>query len=295
MVSITELAPAKVNLALHILGKRPDGYHELVTLFEKIDILDRITVTKAREGISISSNSKDIPRDGRNICHKAAAMVMERYGVTAGVRVKIDKKIPVAAGLGGGSSDAAATIRALDRLWGLKMPGPEKAAIAAELGSDVAFFMSKAPFAIGKGRGEKIKERYPGWELWHLVIYPNIKLLTSDIYRKYSSGGCLALTKGRRVDTIQTPKKLGYNMGGVRRLLRNDLEDVVLTEKPILKDIKENLLRAGALGALVSGSGSSVFGLFGSQYDAKRACASIRRRFSRFKGWRLFVARTYSI
>jgi len=290
---VIEYAPAKVNLYLGIKGKRPDGYHELVTVFEKISIFDRLIIESLEKDIvKIVTDTGSIPRGPGNICHKAAMLLKSRFNVKKGVRITIKKNIPVAAGLGGGSSDCAAVLKGLNRLWDLRLDEKKLLLLAGELGSDAPFFILNGSFAVGAGRGERLKELKIRKDLWHLVIYPGIKLLTKDIYNLYSKNRSLTLTRGARIAKIHSPKKLIYSMGQAETILHNSLEDVVLRKEPIIKDIKDLLKSLGAKGTLVSGSGSCVFGIFGSRKAADHAKKSILNRHPSSNGWRMFTAGT---
>jgi len=286
-------APAKVNLYLRILGKRRDGFHELETLFEKIDILDTISLKTAKTGIKLTSNDRDLPLDEANICHKAVRLIQKECMIGRGVSIHIKKSIPVAAGLGGGSSDAAATLKGLNRLWELGLSDKKLLELGGSLGSDVACFLCKGPFVIGKGRGEDVRSYPAGFKLWHLVIKPPVSLLTKAIYILYDKRHGLSLTRQGSVDRIIPPMDKLCSRGEVSAHLYNDLEDTVLVKEPLIKRIKDFLLENGAEGALLSGSGSSVFGIFGSEKEAQRAKKVSARKLPVTARWQFFVARTY--
>ena len=184
MKQIEILAPAKVNLFLKILNRRKDGFHDIETVFEKVSLFDRIIFREnpCRE-IVFSSNLKSLNSINNSIC-KAALLIKDRFKVKQGVSIYLDKNIPIAAGLGGGSSDAAYTIQALNRFWKLGLSDKELLDLAKTIGSDVALFMLKGSFILGKGRGDKV---YPikgtnSLKLWHILIAPNIKISTPYAY-----------------------------------------------------------------------------------------------------------------
>jgi len=292
MSTITEMAPAKVNLCLRILGKRPDGYHRIETLFEKIDIYDRIELRFREEGmITVICRDPDVPEGRENLCYKAAALLKKTCGVANGADITIEKRIPVAAGLGGGSSDAASVLKGLNRLWKLGLSVRKLAALAADIGSDVPVFIYEESYCIGTGRGEIIKPLKGGPKLWHVVVKPPIGCDTGSVYRAYAKMGCLTLTRKGRADTILSPTVLISNMGQAEKLLYNDLEKIAL-KKPVINNIKKTLFDLGADGALVSGSGSSVFGLFGTRKAARDAGKELFRRLPAGRGWCIFVAKT---
>lgn len=324
MKYVTELAPAKVNLFLRILGKRPDGYHEISTLFEKINICDKITVKELPKGIKIKCGVKSVPSGKTNICYKAASVLKKRCRIRTGFEIKIEKNIPVGAGLGGGSSDGAAVLRAVNKLLRLCLPDKELILMASELGSDVSFFIMQDSFAIGRGRGELLKALKSDICIWHLIIYPNILMKTRTVYDKYdkirqvepvqhkrlgslpsryktdhasiglNSGDCegLTLTLNKPIAKMIAPVTRIDNMCELTALLHNDLEDVVLEREPVIKNIKGMFVSHGAKGALVSGSGSSVFGVYETKKEAHKAAEYFQSALPRGKGWRIFTAET---
>ena len=293
MKQITEYAPAKVNLYLKILGKRPDGYHEIETLFERIGIIDKITISElGSDTIRISCNDRSLPADETNICYKAAMQLKKDYKIQKGVRIDLIKNIPIAAGLGGGSSDAASIFKGLNKLWKIGLGREKLLALGNKVGSDVAFFLMDAEFAIGKGRGEILDPVQSDISLWHLVITPNIMLLTKDIYQLYSEAKLKTLTRFKGADRIIPPKLHINSVGEFSALLHNDLEDVVLQQEPIIRDIKYAILQNGAVNAAMSGSGPSVFGLFKSRKEALLAKKNVLRHFPDSGKWRAFVVRT---
>ncbi|MDD5422282.1 MAG: 4-(cytidine 5'-diphospho)-2-C-methyl-D-erythritol kinase [Candidatus Omnitrophica bacterium] len=187
MTSIELTAPAKVNLVLKILGKRKDSYHNIYTLFEKISLCDRIRITKIREGIIVSSDRFITRSPKDNLVYKAAKLFLGRHKLKYGVKIDIKKKIPIAGGLGGGSSDAASVLMGMDRLFGLKIGRAGLLSLAARLGSDVPFFILDVPFAVGRGRGERLEKADVRKRLWHLIIYPGFKVSTKDVYEAFDA------------------------------------------------------------------------------------------------------------
>ena len=293
MNRVVEYAPAKVNLYLKILGKRPDGYHEIETLFERINIRDKVVISGLKSGITVTCRNGRVPCGKKNLCYASAKLVKERFKIDKGVKVDIIKKIPVAAGLGGGSSDAASVLKGLNRLWGLGLSRNELVNLAGSVGSDTAFFVSDSRFSIGRGRGERLEPVESGVSLWHLIITPDIEMLAKDVYRLYSRGNePLPLTRKAGIGKILPPNIYIGNMGQINALLHNDLEDVVLRQKPIIRKIKDALVANGAKKAIVSGSGPSVFGLFESRKEAFGAGRLWKRRLSMSRKWRAFVAET---
>lgn len=268
------LAPAKVNLGLAVLGRRPDGYHELRTLFQTVSLCDRVTLRRARDGVRVRCDA--LPGLGEsNLAHRAAVAFFEESGVAGGVRIEVAKRIPAGGGLGGGSSDAAAVLLGCCRLFGVRLSPARLRARAAELGSDVPFFLTGGA-AIGSGRGEVVEPipAFPG-ACAALIHLGTQGLSTAAVYGRLPPD---ALTGSGRDLTILLA---GWRAGSLRRLgsrLFNDLEPPAFALDPGLAAVKEALLAAGAAGSLLCGSGSSVFGLFGSGAEAARARSELRGR-----------------
>ena len=275
--------PAKVNLVLEVLGKRDDGYHEISTVMQAVDLFDRLTVEVA-DTISLVTSDPALPTDGGNLVVRAARLLQEAAGKPVGARIRLDKHIPVAAGLGGGSSDAAATLWALNRLWGLRWSGERLAALAAQVGMDVPFFLGRGR-AVGTGRGERVRA-LPGAGGFALVLVnPNFPLATASVYGKVPAGWRAEPAGTRRMVAALR----GRSVKGVAGALANTLETLVEPAVPAIGRMKAALLAAGALGAAMSGSGPTVFGIARS-FDHAR---SIRRRVTR-AGWSCWAVRTVS-
>ena len=274
---------AKVNLALEVLGKRSDGYHELSTVMQAVDLFDRLTVERA-ETITLETSNVALPTDDRNLVVRAARLLREASGIQAGARIVLDKRIPVAAGLGGGSSDAAATLWGLNRLWGLRWRRERLMALAVGLGMDVPFFLGPGR-AVGTGRGEMLKPvpTLGGYAM--VLVNPGVPLSTQEVY------GCVPVgwhakpdgTK-RMLEALRT-----RNAAKVAAALTNHLERWVEPAMPVIGRMKAALLAAGALGAVMSGSGPTVFGVARSLDQARQ----IQRRVNR-AGWSAWAVRTNS-
>ena len=270
-------AHAKINLGLYVVERRPDGYHNIETVFHRIGIADTLRLTEAT-GITVTSSSPDVPSDPTNICYKAAAMLRQHLGVTRGVHIHIEKVVPVGAGLGGGSADAAAVLRELPEFWGTTASEETLRTCALQLGSDVPYFLSTGS-AVAHGRGE-ILEYFPlDVPFAILVCNPNIHVSTAWAYGQIRPG-----TEGKP-DNLRTAVLAGMkNPDVLRSSLRNDFEPVVFAAYPAVRDLKARMLDAGAVFALMSGSGSSVFGLFSDSASAS-ACAVPLREL----GYRTFI------
>lgn len=292
MKRVTELAPAKLNLYLKVLGKRADGYHDIETLFERIGIFDKITAREASRGVEIKCTDSSVPTGRGSLCYRAVEVLKKRFRIKKGVKIRIDKRIPVAAGLGGGSSDAASILKALTRLWSLKPDNKELMDTAAPLGADVPFFLADSSFAIGRERGDDIIPIASGKKFWHLVVTPNLPLLSGDIYRLYGESHSLALTGTKSVDRILSPSLDLSDISRLNKLLHNDLEGIVLSREPFIRDIRNMLREKSGGSTLVSGSGPSVFGLYGTRKEALRAGKRLKG-FPDYQRWRMFIAKTY--
>ncbi|WP_409303632.1 4-(cytidine 5'-diphospho)-2-C-methyl-D-erythritol kinase [Peribacillus sp. SCS-155] len=255
-MKLMEKAPAKINLALDVLFKRPDGYHEVEMIMTTVDLADRIELKEIREdNIKIISHNRFVPDDSRNLAYQAAALLKERYGVRKGVSITIEKNIPVAAGLAGGSSDAAAALRGLNRLWRLGLSLDELAEIGAEIGSDVSFCVYGGT-AIARGRGEKIVHLPPPPKCWVVLAKPTLGVSTADIYKRLKLEGIDRPNVKKMVEAIYENdlSKVCSNLGNV-------LEHVTLPLYPEVANIKEQMKTFGADAVLMSGSGPTVFGL----------------------------------
>jgi len=274
-------SPAKVNLMLRVLRRREDGYHDIKTIFQKISLHDTLWFALKRTGgVSISTNDLNLPTGEGNLVHRAALLVLNRSDYKGGISVRIRKKIPIAAGLGGGSSNAATTLKALNQLLRLDLTRKELMNMGLKLGADVPFFLMKGS-ALGSGIGERLQEiQLP--ELWYVLINPNFEVSTASVYRK------VILTKMRFHYRIQkffrTPKEIFH-------LLHNDLENVVSRQHPEINEMKECLKVAGALATLMSGSGPTVYGVFPEEGGASKAYRTITKMV-RGKGWRVLKAQS---
>jgi 4-diphosphocytidyl-2-C-methyl-D-erythritol kinase len=276
-------ASAKVNLVLEVLGKRPDGYHELSTVMQAVDLFDRLTV-EAAAAITLETSEPALPTDDRNLVVRAARLLQEAAGIEAGARIVLDKRIPLAAGLGGGSSDAAATLLGLNRLWGLRWRRERLVELAVKLGMDVPFFLGRGR-ALGTSRGE-VLSALPGVGGYALVLVnPGVGLSTQEVYGRVPPGWRAESDGTRRM--LDALKK--RNVVRVAGALTNHLEHWVEPAMPVIGRMKAALLAAGALGAAMSGSGPTVFGLARSLDQARQ----IQRRVNR-GGWSAWAVRTNS-
>ena len=273
------LSPAKINLFLHITGKRPDGYHTLVSLMCPIRLYDTISLRVGGNQQSVSCAHQAVPEDESNLAAKAARLFLKEANLRhQGFDIHIEKQIPVAAGLGGGSSNAAAVLRALNRHYGGRYSPGQLMKMGQSLGADIPFFINCRP-ALATGIGEKLEPFYRIDPFHVVLIYPGFGVSTAAVYKKLNLG----LTKG-----IKEIKYTGFNkMQGfdVYKHLCNDLESVTKSMHPEIALMKDALLSQGAEGALMSGSGASVFGLFADPDKARHAYLTLSQR----EKWRVFL------
>jgi 4-diphosphocytidyl-2-C-methyl-D-erythritol kinase len=284
--------PAKVNLALRVLGKRSDGYHELETVFQAVDLWDLLDVEPA-DDLEMACDQEGIPLDESNLVLRAAHRFREATGVDRGASFRLRKGIPVGGGMGGGSSDAAGALLLLDRLWGTRARPEQLHAIAAGLGADVAFFLTGGT-ALGRGRGERIEPLESLEETPLLLGLPPFGIPTAEVYRRVRAPTgpgreAVRLTPPgndvsvARFSTLKLPG--GKDFGFVT----NDLERVVFEGWPELQAFRDSLIEAGARRALVSGSGSTVFGIFPESGLVERAISILGCAFA---AWELRPCRT---
>ena len=262
-------ASAKVNLVLEVLGKREDGYHELATVMQAVDLSDRL-VLEDSDAFELRT-SDPIPTDRTNLAVRAAEALGRAAGVERGVRITLDKRIPVAAGLGGGSSDAAAVLVGLNRLWKLGWPVRKLADVAVEIGMDVPFFLGGGA-AVGTGRGELL-EPIDGMSVSLVLVNPGSPVATAEAYRAVTSA---SYTDGRRARGMAQALARG-RQAGVARDLYNALEAAVIPGRPEIARVKAALTAAGALGTVMSGSGATVIGVARSMDHARQIQARVTK------------------
>ena len=261
------LAPAKLNLFLEVLARRRDGYHEIESLMVTVDLYDTLTITDLSSGaIEFECDDPRLPTGSANLVVQAAERLQAASGTNRGARIRLKKLIPVQAGLGGGSSDAAATLAALDRVWDLGMPADRLDAVAGSLGSDVAFFLH-APAAICRGRGEKVETLNLRHPLHFVLVAPDLGLSTAEVY-----GRVTPPERSRPIGPIVNAVALG-DVVALGQNLFNRLESVTLALRPELLRVRDALatLDPPLDGFLMSGSGSAYFGLCRSLAAARHA------------------------
>jgi 4-diphosphocytidyl-2-C-methyl-D-erythritol kinase len=265
------IAPAKINIFLRVLNKRADGYHNIISLMQKITLYDELIFSPRPKGIVLNCSGINSPTNNENLVVRAARAIFDYCKYSGGMEINLHKKIPMTAGLGGGSSDAATTLIALNKICSFKLKKNELIKIGAKIGADVPFFIFGESVLVS-GIGDKLKHlrNLPSINL--LLIKPPFDLSTKMVYENLN----LRLTRGKNNYSISQSLVLG----DIVHVLHNDLESVSLRIYPELADLKKMLLRHGALGALMSGSGPTVFGIFRSGKEAKQALEFIEKEVS---------------
>ncbi|HSO66990.1 MAG TPA: 4-(cytidine 5'-diphospho)-2-C-methyl-D-erythritol kinase [Desulfatirhabdiaceae bacterium] len=266
---MTIFSPAKINLFLAVTGKRPDGYHNLITLMCPIALFDEIVLDFNHDRIEVFCNHPDVPKDETNLAARAVTAFCKHLNIQQGVSIQIDKRIPVAAGLGGGSSNAASVLLAMNRYHGNVLPPRVLSEMASTLGSDVPFFIYQKP-AIVTGKGDKIEifNRLSSFSV--ILICPPISVSTRMVYTNLNLGltNCEQKLKKLLLNDCHFDPHYG---------LCNDLETVTVPMHPEIEEIKQMLIQNGALGSLMSGSGPSVFAVFSDDQAAARAYRSVSK------------------
>lgn len=292
------LSPAKINLYLKVICRRTDGYHSLETLFERVSLCDEITISAVKGNIRFSCSDPALPKDSTNLAYRAALLLRNRFNVRNGARIHLKKRIPVAAGLGGGSSNAATVLLGLNKVWRLKLSQQTLLELAAELGSDVPFFILNTSFALAESRGEKLCVYKPAEraKIWHCLVKPPFGISTKEAYGALKAPICPKSRKSSDSLTLQkaNAKMLLHSIhegrsNDLSKLLTNSLEVIQNNRVATILKIKEKLIQCGAIGSLMSGSGSTVFGIFRTRKEAQQAA----RFFQKKKDWRVFIASTF--
>ncbi|MCF1684472.1 4-(cytidine 5'-diphospho)-2-C-methyl-D-erythritol kinase [Tetragenococcus halophilus] len=270
-MEIIEKAPAKINLGLDVLYKREDNYHELEMVMSSVDLADHLSFEPLCEDqIVIESNKAFLPSDQRNNVYQAAAIIKKRYGIAEGIKITIKKNIPVAAGLGGGSTDCAATLRGLNRLWKLELSMEEMIDIGMHVGTDVPYCLYGTTSFIA-GKGEIVNVLKPMPPCWVILVKPQLSVSTRKIFQQVDMTQITHPNMKELASAIlrQDYSDMLYYMG-------NSLEDVTIPKHPIIQQIKSRMMKFGADIALMSGSGPTVFALCQKQSRAKRIVNGVK-------------------
>jgi len=272
--SITIKAPGKLNVYLRITGKRPDGYHEIESVFVPVTLYDTLNIAKMKQGLKVSCAGRELPGGPENLVYRAAHGFFEETGIKDGARITLVKEIPISSGLGGGSSDAAATLKGLNALWDEPLTGKDLERLALSLGADVPFFLVQRP-AIARGIGELLEPLRVFPLFWYVIVSPDLMVSTAWAYGEVR----LRLTQEGNKNILNIFDATALK---IPDLLFNDLESVTLSKYPFLCSIKESLLALGALGALMTGSGPSIFGVFESAHKANKAGDTLKSTWSNY-------------
>ncbi len=259
-------ARSKINLNLHIVGRREDGFHEIDSIMQSISLADQIKLSPVSKGIKIICTNPLIPTDNQNTAFKAAELFFERTKIDKRVRIEIQKLVPHAAGLGGGSADAAAVLVGLNIMYKAKLSESDLKRLGEEVGSDVPFCITGGTARV-RGRGELVEPIDPLPKSWFVLVTPQILISTAWVYQNFDP---VWLKEGRMVGTHNPITSLQ---------LYNDLEKVVLPNYPEIEKVKKELIDLGCLQSLMSGSGSSVFGLVDSEEKGKKILNIIRKKY----------------
>ncbi|WP_425446257.1 4-(cytidine 5'-diphospho)-2-C-methyl-D-erythritol kinase [Dethiothermospora halolimnae] len=250
-------AYGKINLSLDVIGKRENGYHELEMVMQQIDLKDTITIKETDKDIIVDCNNRNVPTDSTNLVYKACELIKDKFNINKGAYIYIDKKIPMAAGLAGGSSDAGATLKGLNEMWNLNLNEKELMDIGVKIGADVPYCIMGGT-ALAKGIGEELTKLNSFSNKLILLANPNIEVSTAYVYNNLNI---------EKIKEHPNTKEIieGVNKGNIEKVLNNMvnvLETVTINKYPIIQKVKEAMIKNGALGSLMSGSGPTVFGIF---------------------------------
>ena len=264
---------AKINLTLDILGRRADGYHEVAMVMQSLALHDTVVLERAAQGISLSIDRADLPADEKNLAYRAAKLVIETCGLSSGVSIRLTKRIPIAAGLAGGSADAAAVLRGMNELFSLSLGDAELCALGARLGSDIPFTLLGGTM-LAEGRGEKLR-RLPDFPATPVVLAkPPVSVSTAWAYQAYD-----AQESPEHPDNAAVERALAAgSREDAATHLYNVLERVTISKYGIVSRYKEQMKEAGAIASMMSGSGPTVFGLARTQAEAEHIARSLRQR-----------------
>jgi len=277
---LTLKSPAKINLSLEVLGKREDGYHQILSLMQAVDLYDELILEKRERGVVVTCDHPECPSDESNLSFKAAHLLLKEEGIKEGVSIHINKKIPFSAGLGGGSSNAATTLKGVNQLLELKLPESRLKTLALRLGSDVPFFLGSGQAVVG-GRGEEIQPENLYRDYWVVLVYPNFKISTGWAYQNVK----ISLTRREKGVNFKNLKSKHAFFEALPHF-KNDLEEVVKEKYPVIQRMEEILESSGAIKSSMTGSGPTVYGVF----DRKPQAEEVARKLWQ-KDWQVFLTR----
>jgi 4-diphosphocytidyl-2-C-methyl-D-erythritol kinase len=276
--TLTASAPAKINLTLNVLGPRPDGYHEIRSLAVGVDFADKLTVERAPPDVRVlTCDDPSLPVDERNLVQRAATALAERAGTRAGWRIELAKRIPVGGGLGGGSSDAATTLRLLNELWGCGLTAVELATMGVELGSDVPLFFA-LPAALIAGRGEQVQQLRLAWSGWVTLIFGGWPVSTREVYSAWHESGCRSAAAAYDSEEIVRGIVEARTAAQIAPLLVNDLEPAVFRVMPLMEQLHRSVSALTPTAVRVSGAGSTLFALFDTFEEARALADAVVAR-----------------
>ncbi len=275
MEKIVEYARAKINLTLDVTDRLENGYHEVDMIMHQIDLHDIVTISRNKLGkIRLQNSVRYLPTDMTNIAFKAAMIIRERYEISEGVDIYIEKNIPVSAGLAGGSTDAASVIKGMNKLFDLNMSIEEMLEIGLKIGADVPFCILGGCYRA-MGIGEKLTALDSKLDSWLIISKPSIGVSTKDVYNALKVDEIINHPK-----TLEMKEAVeGGNVYGVIENLRNVLEDVTTEMYPVVNDVKSKMMEYGAMGEMMSGSGPTVFGFFKNKQKATKACENLKKKY----------------
>ena len=277
-----EKAYAKINIALDVVGKRDDGYHLLEMIMQNIDIYDEIEIEKSGEGITIKCNKPFVPTDERNLAYKAAKLFIDTYNIKSGVSIDIKKNIPVSAGLAGGSTDCAAVLKLMNKLFDVNASDKELMELGVKLGADVPYCI-KGGTALCEGIGEKLTELKPFKNHILVLVKPPFGVSTKEVYKAFDLSKVRIHPNTSELIDRMSEDDLTY----VANNMKNLLENVTLRKHKLISSIKEDMIKYGSIGSMMSGSGPTVFGFFDDMLKAQRCYEEMKSKFDE-----TFITRT---
>ncbi len=273
MESCIKEAYAKINLGLDVIGILPNGYHEVKMIMQTVGIYDVLTLVRIPEGIVVTTDSGELPTDENNLIYKSAKLMMEKYHLSGGVKIHLEKNIPIAAGMAGGSTDAAATFIGMNELFGIGAEEEALRELGVKVGADVPYCIMGGT-ALAEGIGEKLSPLPAPKDCFLLIAKPDINVSTKYVYEHLDAEG---VENHPDIDGMIKALEQGSLEGVVERL-GNVLETVTVKRYPIIQEIKQTMLENGALGSLMSGSGPTVFGIFAEEEKAKKALQVLKEK-----------------
>lgn len=271
MEQLTTRAYAKINLGLDVIQKLPNGYHQVKMVMQAIDLWDELTLEKAESGIVLTTDAEGLPTDGSNLICRAAGLMRDAFSLKEGLKIHLRKRIPMAAGMAGGSADGAAAIAGINRLFRLGLPVSELMRISVAVGADVPFCILGGT-ALAEGIGEELTSLPPLPPCHIVVAKPDLEVSTKFVYEHLDARG---LTEHPDIDGMVTAVREGSLPGMIHRM-QNVLESVTIPAYPVIAAIKDKMLSLGAAGSLMSGSGPAVFGIFTEEDTAKEAFRQLK-------------------